>query len=102
MINPIDHQLSMWKLEQNAQNLRDPGSSAQQALQSEDALREAERRDISVQRNDESHESQRLGVGERDARQGRREGRKKEAKTEHDDDDENSAAAERGGLDLYA
>lgn len=95
MINPIDNQLAVWKVEQNAQDNKDPSSPVRQAIQGETALAEAEHRDNSVQNGEEAQRSQKNGVGDRD---GRRKKRKKEEK--HRSLKKNSKLD--GGLDLYA
>lgn len=99
MIHPIDHQLSFWKMEQNAQNHKDPSSSAQQALQSEAAVEEAEHKNTSVQTGEESAESQRPGVGDRDAGKNGRHGGGGKRGSRDDDGDESEKS---GGFEFYA
>nr|WP_321500047.1 hypothetical protein [uncultured Dethiosulfovibrio sp.] len=98
MINPIDHQLSYWKVEKNAESHKDPASGARQALEAQASEKEAEKRDSSVQAGEDSRESQRSGVGDRDAR---RHKHKSEAR-EPSDTEEPTEETKREGLDFYA
>ncbi len=98
MINPIDHQLSYWKVEKNAEGHKDPASGARQALEAQASVKEAEKRDSSVQAGDESRESQRSGVGDRDARRHRHKSEGREAS----DPEEVAEEVKKEGLDLYA
>lgn len=95
MINPIDNQLAVWKVEQNAQDHKDPSSPVRQAIQGETAQAEAEHRDNSVQNGEESQRSQKNGVGDRDGR------RKKQDKKENNRSLKKKNELD-GGLDLYA
>lgn len=97
MINPIDHQLSYWKVEKNAETNKDPSSSARQELEGQTSVKEAERRDTSVQSGDESRESQRSGVGERDARRHRQRSINRDKA-----EPEEKTTEDKEGFDLYA
>ncbi len=100
MVNPIDHQLSYWKVEQNAETHKDPASAARQSFEAHVSENEANRRDSSVQAGEESRESQRAGVGERDARRhGKESSSEKKEKKEADD---SGNTKDKKGLDLYA
>lgn len=100
MVNPIDHQLSYWKVEQNAQSHKDPASAARQFLEDRVSENEAYRRSLSVQSGDESAESQRIGLREREGG-GQRQGSSSKRK-ESDETEDRDSRDEAKGLDLYA
>lgn len=97
MVNPIDHQLSYWKVEKNAETHKDPASTARQALEGQASEKDAERRETSVQSGEESQESQRSGVNDREARR-----HKNKADLKEKRDSEELEEDEKEGLDLYA
>lgn len=103
MVNPIDHQLSYWKVEQNAEAYKDPASAARQSLEDRVSENEAYRRNLTVQSGQESSESQRIGVKEREAggQGGKSQSKKKESEGQEEQETQ-APQSETNGLDLYA
>lgn len=104
MVRPIDMQLTMWKVEQQAQQDRDPPSAAAQAVRQDGFKREIEARDRQVQAGNESGAENRVKPKKEEEERKRGKGGKKTAGnvSEPEEKEEKPTPPKQGGCDFYA